>query len=109
MSGPTASPTPTANAAGNTLEEAVLQGFLELVEHDGVALWWYSRARRPGVDLDSFGEPYLARLRAFLHRHGREFWAIDLTADLDIPVFAYELELYAAVNRCANVLPGLYH
>jgi ribosomal protein S12 methylthiotransferase accessory factor len=76
------------NAAGNTLEEAILQGFLELVERDAVALWWYSRVRRPGVDLASFGEPYLERLRAFLHRHGREFWALDLTADLGIPVFA---------------------
>ncbi len=76
------------NAAGNTLEEAVLQGFLELVERDSVALWWYSRVRRPGVNLDSFGEPYLGRLRAFLHERGREFWAIDLTADLGIPVFA---------------------
>jgi ribosomal protein S12 methylthiotransferase accessory factor len=76
------------NAAGNTLEEAVLQGFLELVERDSVALWWYSRVRRPGVDLGTFDEPYLDRLRAFLHGRGREFWAIDLTADLGIPVFA---------------------
>jgi bacteriocin biosynthesis cyclodehydratase domain-containing protein len=76
------------NAAGNTLEEAVLQGFLELVERDSVALWWYSRVRRPGVDLDSFGEPFLGRLRTFLNQHGREFWAVDLTADLGIPVFA---------------------
>jgi ribosomal protein S12 methylthiotransferase accessory factor len=75
------------NAAGNTLEEAVLQGFLELVERDAVALWWYNRVRRPGVDLDSFGEPYLGRLRTFLHQRGREFWAIDLTTDLGIPVF----------------------
>jgi ribosomal protein S12 methylthiotransferase accessory factor len=76
------------NAAGNTLEEAILQGFLELVERDSVALWWYSRVRRPGVDLGSFGEPYLGRVRTFLHKHGREFWALDLTADLGIPVFA---------------------
>jgi ribosomal protein S12 methylthiotransferase accessory factor len=75
------------NAAGNTLEEAVLQGFLELVERDAVALWWYNRVRRPGVDLDSFGEPYLGRVRAFLHDHGRELWALDLTADLGVPVF----------------------
>src|SRR5215470_7634731 len=27
-------------AAGNTLAEAILQGFLELVERDAVALWW---------------------------------------------------------------------
>jgi ribosomal protein S12 methylthiotransferase accessory factor len=75
-------------AAGNTLEEAIVQGFLELVERDGVALWWYNRVRRPGVNLDSFGEPYLDRLRAFLQAHGREFWALDLTTDLGIPVFA---------------------
>jgi ribosomal protein S12 methylthiotransferase accessory factor len=76
------------NAAGNTLEEAVLQGFMELVERDSVALWWYNRVRRAGVDLDSFGEPYLGRLQAFLREHGREFWALDLTADLGIPAFA---------------------
>jgi ribosomal protein S12 methylthiotransferase accessory factor len=76
------------SAAGNTLEEAILQGFLELVERDGVALWWYNRVRRPGVDLDSFGDPYLTRLRAFLQENGREFWVLDLTADLGIPVFA---------------------
>jgi ribosomal protein S12 methylthiotransferase accessory factor len=75
------------NAAGNTLEEAVLQGFLELVERDAVALWWYNRVRRPGVELDSFGEPYLGRLQAFLREHEREFWALDLTTDLGIPVF----------------------
>jgi ribosomal protein S12 methylthiotransferase accessory factor len=75
-------------AAGNTLEEAILQGFLELVERDGVALWWYNRVRRPGVDLESFGESYLERLQAFLKEHGREFWVLDLTADLGIPVFA---------------------
>jgi ribosomal protein S12 methylthiotransferase accessory factor len=76
------------NAAGNTLEEAILQGFLELVERDSVALWWYNRVRRPGVDVDSFGEPYLGELRAFLARRHRDLWVLDLTSDLGIPVFA---------------------
>jgi ribosomal protein S12 methylthiotransferase accessory factor len=75
-------------AAGNTLEEAVLQGFLELVERDSVALWWYPRLRRPGVDLNGFDESYLGRLATFLRDRGREFWALDLTSDLGIPVFA---------------------
>jgi oxazoline/thiazoline synthase len=75
------------NAAGNTLEEAILQGFLEVVERDSVALWWYSRVRRPGLDWASFGEPYLDRLQTFLHKHQREFHVLDLTADLGIPVF----------------------
>lgn len=76
------------NAAGNTLEEAILQGFLELVERDSVALWWYNRVRRPAVDLDGFSDPYFARLRDSLRSRGRELWAIDLTSDLGIPVFA---------------------
>lgn len=75
-------------AAGNTLEEAILQGFLELVERDSVALWWYNRVRRPGADLDAFDEPYLGRLRESLAAFRREMFVLDLTADLEIPVFA---------------------
>ncbi|MGE5195413.1 MAG: TOMM precursor leader peptide-binding protein [Deltaproteobacteria bacterium] len=75
-------------AAGNTLEEAVLQGFLELVERDSVALWWYNRVSRPGVDLASFDEPYLRDLAESLAHHNREMQVIDLTSDLGIPVFA---------------------
>jgi ribosomal protein S12 methylthiotransferase accessory factor len=75
------------NAAGNTLEEAILQGFFELVERDSVALWWYNRVRRPGIDLDSFGDPYLGRVREFLGRQQREQWVLDLTSDLGVPVF----------------------
>ncbi len=75
------------NAAGNTLEEAILQGFFELVERDSVALWWYNRCRRPSVDLDSFSEPYLDKMRDFLKGRHRELWVLDLTSDLGIPVF----------------------
>src|SRR5262249_21172197 len=32
---------PNGHAAGNCLEEAVLQAFFELVERDAVAIWWY--------------------------------------------------------------------
>ncbi len=75
-------------AAGNTTEEAILQGFFELVERDAVALWWYNRVRRPGVDLESFDEPYLRRIASLLRDRGREMWVLDLTTDLGIPAFA---------------------
>jgi len=75
-------------AAGNTREEAVLQGFLELVERDSVALWWYNRIPRPGIDLESFEDPYLQNLTHALAGYHREMHVIDLTADLEIPVFA---------------------
>jgi ribosomal protein S12 methylthiotransferase accessory factor len=76
------------NAAGNTVEEAILQGFLELVERDGVGLWWYSRARRPAVDLDSFDDRHVQQLLGHYRVLGRDIWALDLTTDLGIPVFA---------------------
>lgn len=82
-------------AAGNTLEEAILQGFLELVERDSVALWWYNRIGRPAVDLDSFGEPYFIKMRETLKRMHRDLVVLDLSSDLGIPVFA-------AVSWCIN-------
>lgn len=75
-------------AAGNTIEEAILQGFMELVERDSVALWWYNRVKRPKVDLDSFDEPYFQALRDYYHSLNRELWVLDITSDLNIPVFA---------------------
>lgn len=75
-------------ASGNTLEEAVLQGLCELVERDAVALWWFNRVQRPGVDLDSFNEPYIERLRDFYAAHDRNLWVLDLRSDLKMPVFA---------------------
>jgi ribosomal protein S12 methylthiotransferase accessory factor len=103
------------NAAGNTLEEAIVQGFLELVERDGVALWWYNRVRRPAIDLDSFTEPYLVRLRDFLKSHNRNLWALDLTSDLGVPTIAAVSQRVDAGGRggsphdagCEQILFGL--
>jgi ribosomal protein S12 methylthiotransferase accessory factor len=75
-------------AAGNTIEEAILQGFMELVERDSVALWWYNRVKRPNVDLDSFKEPYFQALKDYYQTLHRELWVLDITSDLNIPVFA---------------------
>jgi ribosomal protein S12 methylthiotransferase accessory factor len=80
-------PDSNGNAAGNTLEEAILQGFMELVERDSVALWWYNRIRRPAVDLASFDEPYFLELRERYARLARDLWVLDLTTDLGIPAF----------------------
>ncbi|WP_331279959.1 TOMM precursor leader peptide-binding protein [Streptomyces sp. e14] len=76
------------NAAGSSPEDALLQGFLELVERDAVALWWYNRLRQPAVDLDSADDPYVDRVRTGCRRAGREVWALDLTSDFGIPVVA---------------------
>lgn len=75
-------------AAGNTIEEAILQGFMELVERDCVALWWYNRVKRPKVDLDSFDDPYFQALKEYYQTLHRELWVVDITNDLNIPAFA---------------------
>ena len=76
------------NAAGTTLAEACLQGLYELIERDSVALWWYNRVRRPGACVDGLERTWIDELRSFYDRVGREFWLLDLTADLGIAVFA---------------------
>jgi oxazoline/thiazoline synthase len=76
------------NAAGASLEDAVLQGFLELVERDSVALWWYNRVQRPAFDLDRFGEPWFDEFREVYTGLGREVWVLDITSDLGIPAAA---------------------
>jgi len=83
-------------AAGNTLDEAVLQGLCELVERDCVALWWYNRVRRPGVALESFEVPWVLELVEHHRGLSRELWALDITSDLGIPAFA-------AVSRRVDV------
>jgi len=74
-------------AAGNTLEEAIVQGFLELVERDSYAIWWYNRSQRTELDLDQFGDSYVRDLKNQLAETGRRLWVLDITSDLGIPSY----------------------
>ena len=74
-------------AAGNTLEEAILQGFYELVERDAFSIWWYNRLRAPAVDLAGFDDEYLASAADYYARYERDVWMLDVTADIGIPTF----------------------
>jgi bacteriocin biosynthesis cyclodehydratase domain-containing protein len=74
-------------AAGNTIAEAIVQGFLELVERDSYAIWWYNRLQRPQVDLGQLDDSYIRDLRTQLAETGRRLWVLDVTSDLGIPTF----------------------
>jgi oxazoline/thiazoline synthase len=74
-------------AAGNTREEAIVQGFLELVERDSYAIWWYNRVQRPEVDLSVFDDSYVRDLQIQLAETGRRLWVLDITNDLEIPTY----------------------
>ncbi|MEM9761761.1 MAG: TOMM precursor leader peptide-binding protein [Pseudomonadota bacterium] len=73
-------------AAGATVAEATLQGLLELVERDAVALWWYNRLTRPGIALDGINDAFTDRMRAAYERRGRVLHLLDVTSDVGIPV-----------------------
>lgn len=75
-------------ATGRTLTDAVRRGLFELIERDSVAIWWYNRLRRPGVDLASFHSEYFNRFVAAYERLKRDVWVLDVTTDLGVPSFA---------------------
>ena len=72
-------------AAGSSLEDAIVQGFMELVERDAVALWWYNRTRHPAIDLSTFDNPYFAHWQQTYASLDRQTWVLDITTDLGIP------------------------
>jgi oxazoline/thiazoline synthase len=74
-------------AAGNTLAEAIVQGFLELVERDAYAIWWYNRLRRAAVDLSHFDDSYVRDIQTQFADAGRKLWVLDVTSDLGIPTY----------------------
>jgi oxazoline/thiazoline synthase len=74
-------------AAGNTREEAIVQGFLELVERDAYAIWWYNRLRRAELDLSAFDDSYVRDVQTQFADAGRKLWVLDVTSDLGIPTY----------------------
>ena len=76
------------SAAGNTLEESILQGFFEIIERDAAAIWWYNRLSLPEIDLSSLNNAYINQVVTHYKDINREIWCLDLTTDVGIPVVA---------------------
>jgi ribosomal protein S12 methylthiotransferase accessory factor len=75
-------------ASGSTFSAALAGALLEIIERDSLAIWWYSRARRPGMVLESFEHGPLLLLAEQLRRMGRKLHLLDITTDLGIPTYA---------------------
>ncbi|KZN64843.1 hypothetical protein N473_13700 [Pseudoalteromonas luteoviolacea CPMOR-1] len=73
-------------AAGQTIEEAALQGIFEVVERDAIAIWWYNKLVLPNVDLNTVDKGVIAALNSDL---GLDWQCqlLDATHDIDIPVY----------------------
>lgn len=74
-------------AAGNNVEEAILQALFELIERDATAIWWYNKLERPSFDLTQLDPHYFNPLHQTLSLT-HEYWVLDLTIDTGIPVMA---------------------
>ncbi|HEX8170599.1 MAG TPA: TOMM precursor leader peptide-binding protein [Thermoanaerobaculia bacterium] len=73
------------NAAGTCMEDAILQGLLELIERDAAGIWWYGRFRRPAVTTHI---PYVEAMTREHAARGRQLRLLDITTDLGISVCA---------------------
>lgn len=75
-------------ASGNNYAEAIIQGTLELIERDAVAIWWYNRISRPSVDLDKLENDYIKSISEYYFSINRSLYVLDITTDLGVPCFA---------------------
>jgi ribosomal protein S12 methylthiotransferase accessory factor len=69
-------------AAGATADDALVAGFLELVERDATAIWWYGQHQRPAVALADLR--WAGEMARWLHEAGRTCQVIDISTDLGI-------------------------
>lgn len=75
-------------ASGWSRETAIVKGFLELVERDAVAIWWFNRVRRPSLPQSVLELPAIRAVADWQNANRRRLHLLDLTSDLGIPVVA---------------------
>ncbi len=75
-------------SAGNTYEEAVMQGISEVVERHVCALVTRDQIRTPQIDPDSVTDPVAKELLAKFRNNGVEVFLNDFSLDTGIPTVA---------------------
>jgi len=75
--------THNGNAAGNTQEEAILQGALELIERDAVAIWWYNQIPRPEISLAVIPDESRKIIAKTLDNDW-DYWILDISNDIEV-------------------------
>jgi ribosomal protein S12 methylthiotransferase accessory factor len=78
-------PTSSGLAAGNTLEEAILNGLYEVVERDAYMIMWLNRLSTPQVDIAGCANASIQEIVRRFAACGVELRIHDLTTDIGIP------------------------
>lgn len=76
------------SCAGNTMEEALLQGLCELVERHVCCLWDRRRPVTPTIDPASAADPTLRELLAKFAAAGIRVWLKDFSFGMPVPTVA---------------------
>jgi bacteriocin biosynthesis cyclodehydratase domain-containing protein len=75
--------THNGNSCGSTKEEAILQGLMELIERDAVAVWWYNQIPRPQLSLDIIPDVERKKIDETLSAQWR-YWLLDVTNNINV-------------------------
>ena len=75
-------------SAGNSYEEAILQGLCEIVERHVCAVVTRERLTAPRIDPDSITDPVAVELLQKFTRHGIQVYLNDFSLDTGIPTVA---------------------
>lgn len=71
-------------SAGNTPEEAIIQGALELIERDQTGIWWFNKLIVDRVDLASFENKMFNKNMEYFQSRSMQVVVLDLTLDFDL-------------------------
>lgn len=76
-------------SAASNLDAACTGGLLEVIERDAIALWWFggrpAHKVEPNLLENTDHADFVKTLRG---KNGRNFWLLDITSDIGVPVVA---------------------
>ncbi len=90
-------------AAALSPEQATESGFLELIERDAVAMWWYNRFQVPELVIGADITSEVRNAREFLRGQGRNLVLLDLPTDFGARVVT---AVSATIKNGAEILWG---
>jgi oxazoline/thiazoline synthase len=100
-------------AAGATLEDAILQGLFEVIEHDALIIWQANALTMPKIDLNTIHIPRLRPILKEIEQRGFKVIVRNYTSDFGVPVFRTwivnerDYRFYATGGLGANLDPDI--
>lgn len=74
-------------AAGTTIEDAILQGLMETIEHDAWMIWQANAITTPQVRKETIDDPAIGRIIDEIEQIGFRLIIRYQTTDIEVPVF----------------------